>query len=104
MSKHDSNKTTAFVLEVGKRAVLALSAASIGQARDFCAQDWFVEELGSYRSGGRAIWDGAAELTIRCASPQEAAELDVALATECARGEYDGFIFAFLVALDAIPQ
>jgi hypothetical protein len=26
------------------------------------------------------------------------------LATECARGEYDGFIFAFLVALDAIPQ
>jgi hypothetical protein len=104
MSKHDSYKTNAFILEVGSRAVLALSADSIAQARDLCTQHWFMDELGSYRSGGRAVWDGAAELTIRCANPCEAAKLDVALAMECARGEHDGFLFAFLVPLDAIPQ
>ena len=94
----------AFVLEVGGRSVLVLSADSIEQARDFCAQAWFTEELGAYRTCGRPIWNETAELKIRCADAHEAAKLEIALETERARGEYDGYIFAFLVPVDAPPQ
>jgi hypothetical protein len=104
MSRRQSIGRRAFALEIGERTVLAFSAASIRQATDFCAQEWFTAELGAYRSSGQPIWDGASELKIRCASPCEAAKLEAALATERARGEYDGYIFAFLVPVDAVPQ
>jgi len=94
----------AFVLESGGRAVLAFSADSIRQAADFCTQPSFTAELGAYRSSGRPIWDGTSELTIRCANPGEAAKLEIALEIELARGEYNGFTFAFLVPVDAVRQ
>jgi hypothetical protein len=104
MSRRQSTGKRAFVLEVGGHAVLAFSAGSARQAADFCAQDWFAAELRAYRSGGQPIWDGTSELTIRCADASEAAKLDIALETELVRGQYDGFIFAFLVPVDAAPQ
>jgi hypothetical protein len=93
-----------FVLETGGRAVLAFSARSMAQAQDLCSQAWFVEELASYRSCGRPIWDGIAELRIRSANPAETAELQIAKATERARKEYEGYVFVFLVAVDADLQ
>jgi hypothetical protein len=104
MSRRQSTGKRAFVLEVGGRAVLAFPAGNARQATYFCAQDWFTAELRAYRSGGQPIWDGTRELTIRCADASEAAKLDIALETELVRGEYDGFVFAFLVAVDAAPQ
>ena len=104
MSRRQNIGQRAFVLEIGGRAVLAFSADSICQAADFCAQEWFTAELGAYRSCGRPILDGTSELTIRRATVDEAARLEVALEIECARGEYDGFIFAFLVPVDAALQ
>jgi len=89
-----------FVLETGGRAVLAFSAPSMAQARDLCSQAWFVEELASYRSSGRPIWDGTAELRMRCASAAEATELAIAAATERVRKEYDGYVFVFFVPVD----
>jgi len=104
MSRRRSIGQRAFVLEAGGRAVLVFSADSIRQAADFCAQEWFTADLGAYRSNGQPIWDGASELKIRDANADEAAKLEVALETERARGEHDGYIFAFLVPVDAIPQ
>jgi hypothetical protein len=106
MSRRQSNsiRKRAFVLESGGRAVLAFSADNIRRATDFCAQQWFTAELGAYRSSGQPIWDGTSELTIRCANACEAAKLEVALETERTRGEYDGYIFAFLVPVDSVPQ
>jgi hypothetical protein len=104
MSRRQHNRKRAFVLEVGGRAVLVFPADDARLAADFCAQDWFTAELGAYRSGAQPIWDGKAELTIRCADLREAAKLDLALETELVRGEYDGYIFAFLVPIDAAPQ
>jgi hypothetical protein len=93
-----------FVLETGGRTVLAFLAGGIKQARELCTQDWFVEELASYRSSGLPIWDGTAELGIRRADASEAAELQIALAGERARKEYEGYVFVFFVAVDAEPQ
>jgi hypothetical protein len=93
-----------FVVETSGRAVLAFLAGGIEQARDLCTQDWFVEELASYRSCGHPLWDGAAELGIRLANACEAIELRVAQAGERARKEYEGYVFVFLVPVDAEPQ
>ena len=97
-------RSNAFVLEIAGRAVLAFSADGIEQAQALCDQAWFTRELVIYRSCGIPIWDSAAEMRVRCAGIEEAAELEVALATEKARGEYDGIAFAFLVPVDATSQ
>jgi len=92
------------VLEIGGRPVLALMSHDIERARELCSQVWFVEELVSYRSCGNPIWDGAEALRIRHADTREAADLRVALSVERARREYEGYVFAFLVPIDAMPQ
>jgi hypothetical protein len=63
-----------------------------------------VEELACYRSCGLPIWDGTAEFGIRRANACETAELQIALAGERAREEYEGDVFVFFVPVDAEPQ
>ena len=90
-SKPPTIEAKEFVLETRGRAVLAFLAGGLEQARDLCSQHWFIDELASYRSCGQPIWDGAAEVQI-------------ALATERCRKEYNGYVFAFLVPVDANLQ
>jgi hypothetical protein len=98
--KRQKPEQRGFVLELGGRAVLAFSARSMEKAKKLCAQDWFVEELTSYRSGGQPIWDGRADFRIRCANAAEIAELQIAKATERAHREYEGHVFVFFVPVD----
>jgi hypothetical protein len=93
-----------FVLEIGGRAVLAFMSGDIEQAQNLCSEPWFCEELASYRSCGLSIWDGTAELCVRPAKACEAAELGAAQRLEKCRGEYEGYVFAFLVPLDPALQ
>ena len=104
MSRRQNIRDKGFVLETGGRALLAFMAGGIEQARQLCSEDWFVEELASYRSSGRPIWDGSAELKVRRANPREAAEIQIALAGELARREYEGHVFVFFVPVDADLQ
>ncbi|SDT47605.1 hypothetical protein [Bradyrhizobium canariense] len=104
MSRRQNIKEKGFVLETGGRAVLAFRAASMEEARDLCSQDWFVEELASYRSCGHPIWDGTTELRIRRANATESAEIQIALTTELARKEYEGHVFVFFVPVDTNLQ
>jgi hypothetical protein len=101
MSRRQNIKEKRFVLEIGGRAVLAFRAGGMEEARNLCAEEWFAEELASYRSCSRPIWDGAAEFRIRRANTSEAAEIQIALTTELARKEYEGHVFAFFVPVDA---
>lgn len=104
MRKRQSIRPQIFVLEIGGRAVLAFPADGIAAAKDLCVQEWFTEELRTYRSCGDPIWDGTAGLRVRVANAREAAELQIDLAKERARDEYDGYVFTFLVRLDANLQ
>jgi hypothetical protein len=104
MSERQRTVKSAFVLEIGGRAVLVFPAGGPRQATEFCEQDWFAAELRTYRSRGQPIWDGTTTPTIRRADAREAAKLDMALESELLRGEYDGYIFAFLVPVDTPPQ
>jgi hypothetical protein len=90
-----------FVLESSGRALLAFLADGLEQAGELCSQHWFIDELASYRSCGHPIWDGTADLRIRHAKPSEAAEVQIALAGEQCRKEYDGYVFVFFVPVDA---
>jgi hypothetical protein len=101
MSTRQNIKEKGFVLETGGRALLAFMAGGLEQAKQLCAEDWFVEELASYRSRGHPIWDGAAELKVRRANLREAAEIQIALTGELARKEYEGYVFVFFVPVDA---
>jgi hypothetical protein len=101
MSRRQNVKEKGFVVETGGRALLAFRAGGIEQARNLCGEDWFVEELASYRSGGQPVWDGSSELRVRRANASEAAEIQIALTTELVRKEYEGYVFAFLVPVDA---
>jgi hypothetical protein len=102
--KRQKSKEQGFVLETSGGAILAFLADSVEQAKGLCSQHWFAEELASYRSGGQPIWDGAAELRIRPANAAETAELQITKATERTRKEYEGYVFVFLVAVDADLQ
>jgi hypothetical protein len=104
MSRRENIKEKGFVLEIGGRAVLAFRAGNLEHAKELCTEDWFVEELTSYRSCGHPIWDGTAELRIRRADASETAEIQIALTTELARKEYDGHVFVFFVPVDADLQ
>jgi hypothetical protein len=101
MSTRQNIKAKGFVLEAGGRALLAFMAGGLEQAKQLCAEDWFVEELASYRSRGHPIWDGVAELKVRRANPREAAEIQIALTGELVRREYEGYVFVFFVPIDA---
>jgi hypothetical protein len=104
LSRRPNATKQGFVLEIGGRPVLALAGHSIEQAHELCSQAWFLEELGSYRTLGNPIWDGEAKFTLRRASVREAAGLEVALQGEQARGEYEGYVFVFLVPVDSVLQ
>jgi hypothetical protein len=101
MSRRQNIGEKGFVVETGGCALLAFRAGGIAQAKQLCSEDWFVEELASYRSDGRPIWDGCSELEIRRADATEAAELQIALTGELARREYEGYVFVFFVPVDA---
>jgi hypothetical protein len=101
MSKRQNVREKGFVLETGERALLAFMASGIEQARKLCSEDWFVEELASYRSGGQPVWNGSSELRIRRADTSEACEIQIALTGELTRKEYEGYVFVFLVPIDS---
>jgi hypothetical protein len=104
MSRRQNIREKGFVVESGGRALLAFMAGGIEQAKRLCAEEWFIEELASYRSSGRPIWDGMSELRIRRANATEAAEVQIALTGELARKEYEGYVFVFFVPVDAELQ
>ena len=91
------------MLEIGGQPVLALVSGNIEQATALCSEAWLLEELASYRTCGKPIWDGKAELVVRYADARETMELDT-IRLERARKEYEGYVFAFLVPVDAFLQ
>ena len=103
MRRQSNLRAKDFVLEINGRAILVFRAGSIRAALGFCAQEWFVSELASYRSDGCHLWSGHRDFRIRRARAAETAELQIAVTTEIARREYQGDIFAFLVPIDAPP-
>jgi hypothetical protein len=104
MSRRRDITREGFVLEADGRAILAFYADDLEHARDLCTRPWFAEELATFRSDGRPLWDKNRRLSLRRVGVAEDAELQIALTAEIARGEYEGTIFAFFVPIDASLQ
>ncbi len=96
--------TPGYVFEVDGRAVLALAAGNLAQAKKLCDEPWFAEELAQYQSDGSPIWPSGAVTRVRAAQPEESVELHVALAREQGENTYDDFVFAFLIPVDLRPN
>jgi hypothetical protein len=90
-----------FALEINRRPVLALSAASLRSARARAEEPWFLEELERMRSNGRPLLRPRDERLVRSARPEEIAALELQRSLDAARGEDVKYCFAFLVAIDA---
>ncbi len=57
-------------LEIAGKAV-AVTNADGDQARELFLSESFKDDLVSFKSEGRSLWDGSADLTIRTASEDE---------------------------------
>jgi hypothetical protein len=67
-----------FTLEINGTA-LVVTNADEASARALLESDEFKEDLKSFRSEGRPLWDGSASLTIRPATEDEIDSFDEAL-------------------------
>jgi hypothetical protein len=99
-----ARQTRAFTLEIDRRPVLALSAASLRSAQARIGEAWFIEELERMRSNGKLILRPDDKCLVRPASPEEAAALDLERAVDQVRGEDVKYAFAFLVQIDREPN
>lgn len=96
-----------FTLEIGGKAVAVTNAAG-DQARELFLSDSFRQDLISFRSAGRPLWDGSAHLMIRAASEDEIGIFDAALEEDDQSEEEDrsglDIDVVFLVTIDAIDD
>ncbi|WP_230530929.1 hypothetical protein [Microvirga roseola] len=96
-------------LEIAGRAV-AVTNADGDQARELFLSESFKDDLISFKSEGRSLWDGSADLTIRTASEDEIDAFNEALdedEVEDSDEDYDNDLdidVVFLVSIDEIDD
>jgi len=62
-----------FVVEISGRGIVAFDAPDDLEARARLADKAFLRDLYVLQSEGRALWDGASEIHVRAALPEEIA-------------------------------
>lgn len=98
-----------FTLEIAGTAV-AVTNADEDQARELFLSESFKDDLRSFKSEGRPLWDGSAALTTRSASEDEIDAFQEALDEEDEDDEddedYDDLDIdvVFLVSIDEIDD
>jgi hypothetical protein len=94
-------------LEIAGKAV-AVTNADGEQARELFFSESFKEDLTSFKSEGRSLWDGSAALTVRPASEDEIDAFNEALDEEDEDDEdFDDDLdidVVFLVSIDEIDD
>jgi hypothetical protein len=96
-------------LEIAGRAV-AVTNADEDQARDLFLSESFKDDLMSFKSEGRPLWDGSAALTTRSASEDEIDAFNEALDEEDEDEQEDDtdddldIDVVFLVSIDEIDD
>ncbi len=80
-----------FVATIGDRVVAAFMAVQRSEAREVCREQWFLDDLrGQKDQTGRPFSDGAAQLTLRNAEPNEIAAHMAALEEAVQKGKCEG--------------
>jgi hypothetical protein len=99
-----------FTLEIAGKAV-AVTNADENQARELFLSESFKDDLLSFKSEGRPLWDGSAALTTRSASEDEIDAFNEALDEEYDEDGDDDDIdddldidVVFLVSIDEIDD
>ena len=96
-------------LEIDGKAV-AVTNADEGQARELFLSESFKDDLKSFKSEGRSLWDGSAALTTRPASENEIDAFYEALDEEDEAEDDDDYDddldidVVFLVSIDEIDD
>ncbi|HZH50703.1 MAG TPA: hypothetical protein VEZ16_02360 [Microvirga sp.] len=96
-----------FTLEIAGRAI-AVTNADESQARELFLSESFKDDLLSFKSEGRPLWDGSAALTTRSASEEEIDAFNEALdeedQEEDATDDDLDIDVVFLVSIDEIDD
>lgn len=87
-----------YVIEAGGAPILAFAAVSHREAQSLLREEWLREDLREIRSGGQPVWDGAAKLTVRHASVEEAERYAAGPAE--AADDADDLRLVYLIARD----
>ena len=98
-----------YTLEIAGRAI-AVTNADEDQALELFLSECFKDDLKSFKSEGRPLWDGSAALTTRPASEDEIDAFQEALDEEDEDDDYDeefddlDIDVVFLVSIDEIDE
>ncbi|MBZ6076062.1 hypothetical protein [Microvirga puerhi] len=100
-----------FTLEIAGKAV-AITNADEDQARELFTSEEFREDVKSFTSEGKPLWDGSAAFNVRRASDEEIEAFDDAMAEdeedwddeEDGDDEETGIDVMFLVAIDEMDD
>jgi hypothetical protein len=95
-----------FILEIAGKAI-AITNADQDQAHELFMSEDFKDDLKSFSSEGKPLWDGAALLTIRRATDDEIEAFDEAMEDDDLddeEDEEDGIDVMFLALIDEMDD
>ena len=95
-----------FILEIAGKAV-AITNADQDQAHELFMSEDFKDDLKSFSSEGKPLWDGSSLLTIRRATDDEIEAFDEAMEDDDLDdedGEEDGIDVMFLALIDEMDD
>ena len=76
-----------FTLEIDGTAIAVIDSDE-ASARDLFTCDGFKEDIRTMTSGGKPLWDGASDLTVRAATEDETEMFEDALAEDDGEGDF----------------
>jgi hypothetical protein len=98
MQSYSEQRDRAYVLLIDAQPVLAFGALNLPEARQLGRESWLLEDLRELKSNGAPVLAGTPKVTVRAATPEEAAiYAKVAAEPRVPEGE---LVLAFLIELD----
>jgi hypothetical protein len=90
-----------FTLEVDGRPILAFEAGGNRKAQQICNEPWLLDDLSLLRSGGAALRTAQSKLSVRPATPEEAAAFGQAAKNDKLS---DDMPLVYLIDLDGLEH
>ncbi len=76
-----------YTAEINGRGIAAFDAADLVAAEDWAYSTVFLEDLARLETDGAPLWDGAAEINVRPALPEEEAKWQASWGRALLRGD-----------------
>ena len=90
-----------FTIEIDRKPTMAFEARSMAEAQGLCREQWLLDDLSAFSSGGLALCVAGAKLAVRRATERE---IEVYRQAEQSVPASDDLLLAYLVDLDVFDH